>query len=317
MGRIADLLQHETAGDPMRGLKWTRRATRTIARQLRRLPLRISASTVGRLLKKMGFSLRVNHKRLESGVKNPPPRRVRNRQFNYLGRKRKEFTSRGNPLISVDAKKKEPIGNFKNPGACWEKKPQLVKDHDFRSDAVGMATPYGIYDTGVNRGFVVVGTSHETPAFAVEAIALWWKRCGLRSYAKPKELLILADSGGGNSARSRGWKYHLQQKLSNPYGLKVTVCHYPPGASKWNPIEHRLFSQITRNWAGRPLESYETALKYIATTTTATGLQVSACLLRKRYPKGEAISDQEMNQVVLTRHKTLPEWNYTLTPSTV
>ena len=315
--RIGDLLQHETAGDPMRGLKWTRRATRKIARQLRRLNIRISASTVGRLLKQMGFSLRVNHKKLESGNKNPPPRGVRNRQFAYIGRKREEFTSRGNPVVSVDAKKKEPIGKFKNPGACWAQEPQLVNDHDFCSDAVGRAIPYGIYDTGVNQGFVVVGTSRETPAFAVDAIALWWNHCGQRMYAGANELLILADSGGGNSARSRGWKYHLQRQLCNSYGLKVTVCHYPPGASKWNPIEHRLFSQISKNWAGRPLESYETVVKYIRSTTTSTGLEVSARLLRKRYEKGEAISDQEMKQVVLTNHKTLPGWNYTLTPSTV
>lgn len=265
----------------------------------------------------MGFSLRVNHKKLESGNRNPPPRRLRNRQFAYIGRKREEFTLRGNPVVSVDAKKKESIGKFKNPGACWEQEPQLVNDHDFRSDAVGRAIPYGIYDTGGNRGFVVVGTSHETPAFAVDAITLGWNHCGQRRYAGAKELLVLADSGGGNSARSRGWKYHLQHQLCNSYGLKVTVCHYPPGASKWNPIEHRLFSQISRNWAGRPLKSYETVVKYIRSTTTSTGLRVSAHLLRKRYEKGEAISDQAMKQLVLANHKTLPGWNYTLTPSTV
>jgi hypothetical protein len=313
--QITDLLRHETAGDPMQGLKWTRRATRKIARQLRRLNIRISASTVGRLLKQMGFSLRVNQKRLESGNKNPPPRRVRNRQFVYIGRKREEFSSRGNPIVSVDAKKKEPIGKFKNPGVSWGQEPQLVNDHDFRSDALGMAIPYGIYDTRTNRGFVVVGTSHETPAFAVEAIVLWWNSCGQKMYTEAKNLLILADSGGSNSARSRGWKYHLQHQLCNPYGLKVTVCHYPPGASKWNPIEHRLFSQISKNWAGRPLESYETVVKYIRTTTTSSGLEVNARLLSKRYTKGEAISDEKMKQLVFTNHKTLPGWNYTLTPS--
>jgi len=315
--RIADLLRHDTAGDPIRGLKWTRRTTRKIARQLRRLGIRISARSVGRLLKEMGFSLRVNQKRLASGCKNPPPRKVRNRQFLYLARMRKEFTSRGSPVISVDAKKKEMVGKFKNPGACWEQEAQRVNDHDYRSDALGMATPYGIYDPEVNRGFVVVGTSHETPAFAVDAIVLWWKRCGRRRYVDSQELLILADSGGSNSARARAWKYHLQQQLVNPFRLKVTVCHYPPGASKWNPIEHRLLSQISGNWAGQPLETLETILKYITTTTTTTGLRVSACLLRKTYPKGEAISDEEMQQVLITNHKTLPLWNYTLTPSTM
>jgi Rhodopirellula transposase DDE domain len=188
-------------------------------------------------------------------------------------------------------------------------------DHDFRSDAKGMAIPYGIYDPARNQGFVVVGTSHETPAFAAQAVVLWWRSCGRRMYARTKGLLILADCGGGNSARSRGWKYHLQHKLCNRFGLKVTMCHYPPGASKWNPIEHRLFSEISKNWAGKPLVSYETVVKYIRRTTTSRGLKVRACLLRKTYAKGEALSDRDMKQVVLTHHKTLPQWNYTLTPS--
>lgn len=164
---------------------------------------------------------------------------------------------------------------------------------------------------------MAVGTSYETPAFAVDAIARWWKSCGQKRYPKAKELLILADAGGGNSARARGWKYHLQHQRVNRYRLKVTVCHYPPGSSKWNPIEHRLFAQISINWAGRPLESYETALKYIRTTRTSTGLTVSARMLHKKYEKGEAISAQQMQQLMLTKHTTLPAWNYTLTPSTM
>src|SRR5438046_1450827 len=186
------------------------------------------------------------------------------------------------------------IGNFKNPGAGWERQPQLVMDHDFRSDAKGMAVPYGIYDPVQNQGFVVVGTSYETPAFAVDAVTLWWKSYGQRMYGRAKELLILADSGGGNSARSRGWPYHLQQKLVNPHRLTVSVSHYPPGASKWNPIEHRLFCQISKNWAGQPLKSFQTALNYIRTTPALTGLKVRARLLRKKYEKGEKISAQEM-----------------------
>jgi hypothetical protein len=297
------------------GLKWTRKTTRKIARQLRRLGIDIGAKTVGRLLKKMGFSLQVNHKTLESGNKNPPPRRVRNRQFKYIKQKREEFASRESPIVSVDTKKKELVGNFKNPGVSWEQKPQLVKDHDFRSDAEGMAVPYGIYDTQANRGFVVVGTSRETPAFAVDAIVLWWKACGRTMYAKTEELLILADCGGGNSARARAWKYRLQYQLCNPYRLSVTVCHYPPGASKWNPIEHHLFSHISNNWAGKPLKSYETILKYARTTKTSCGLRVSARLMRKKYDNGEAISQTEMAELTLAGHKTLPAWNYTLTPS--
>jgi hypothetical protein len=312
--RIADLLKHETAGDPMHGLKWTRKTTRKVARQLRRLNIGVSAKTVGRLLKAMGFSLRVNHKNLESGNKNPPPRRVRNRQFRYINQKRKEFASCRDPIISVDTKKKEKIGKFKNQGVSWEQKPYLVNDHDFLNDAVGMAVPYGIYDTEANRGFVAVGTSYETPSFAVDSIALWWKRCGKSLYPKADELLILADCGGGNSARSRAWKYHLQHQLCDPYGLTVTVCHYPPGASKWNPIEHHLFSHISNNWAGKPLESYETVVKYTQTTKTSTGLRVRARLVRKNYDKGEQISDTDMARLGLTHHKTLPGWNYMLAP---
>lgn len=298
----------------MCGLKWSRRACRKIARQLRLLKIRVSASTIRRLLKQLGFSLRVNHKRLESGNRNPPPRRVRNQQFDYIHGQHKRFLARALPIISIDAKKKEPVGNFKNPGACWEQEPQLVNDHDFPSDALGRAIPYGIYDPSLNRGFVVVGTSRETPAFAADAIALWWKHYGQKVYPKAKELLILADSGGGNSSRAHGWKYNLQHCLVNPYGLKVTVCHYPPGASKWNPIEHRLFSEISKNWQGRPLTSYETVMKYIRTTTTVTGLQVKARLLHKTYPKGQTISQKQIKELQLTRHDTLPAWNYTLSP---
>jgi hypothetical protein len=299
----------------MQDLKWCRRATRQIAAQLRHFHIRTSASTVRRLLKKMGFSLRVNHKRLESGNRNPPPRRIRNRQFLYIARQRKRFTAQGHPIISVDAKKKEWLGKFKNPGVCWEQEPQPVLDHDFPSDAVGRAIPYGIYDPGKNRGFVAVGTSHETPAFAVDAITLWWNSCGQKTYPQAQELLVLADAGGSNEVRPRAWKYHLQQQLVNAHGLKVTVCHYPPGSSKWNPIEHRLFSQISNNWSGRPLRTYETVLKYIRTTKTQTGLQVNARLLRHLYKKGEKISSQQMQQLVLTNHRTLPAWNYTLTPT--
>lgn len=313
--RIALLLKNETAGDPMRGLQWTRKTTRKVARELRRLDIQIGAKTVGRLLKEMGFSLRVNHKSLESGNKNPPPRKTRNRQFRYINRKRKEFAAAGNPIISVDTKKKEKVGNFKNPGHTWQQAPYVVNDHDFPNDATGMAIPYGIYDTEANHGFVAVGTSHETPAFAVDSIADWWKRCGRNRYPHCDELLILADCGGGNSARARAWKYHLQHRICNPQGLTVTVCHFPPGASKWNPIEHHLFSHISNNWAGKPLETYETVLNYIQTTRTSTGLSVRASLITKNYEKGEKVSATDMARLSLNAHTTLPDWNYTLTPS--
>jgi len=313
--RIAQLLKNETAGDPIHALKWTRKTTRNVAQELRKLGIRIGAKTVGRLLKDMGFSLRINHKDLESGNKNPPPRRVRNRQFKYINQKREEFASVGNPIISVDAKKKEKVGNFKNLGTSWQQDPYLVNDHDFLTDAVGMAVPYGILDTEANSGFVVVGTSHETPKFAVDSIVQWWKCCGRSRYPKADELLILADCGGGNSARAHAWKYHLQQQLCNIHGLTVTVCHYPPGASKWNPIEHHLFSHISNNWAGKPLENYETVLKYIQTTKTSTGLGVRSHAVIKNYAKGEKISAADMARLALTRHDILPAWNYTLIPS--
>jgi hypothetical protein len=263
----------------------------------------------------MGFSLRVNQKTLESGNKNPPPRRVRNRQFKYINRKRKEFAAQGMPIVSVDTKKKEMIGNFKNNGVSWVQEPHRVNDRDFRSDAKGMAIPYGIFDTQINQGFVVVGTTCETPAFAVDAIALWWKTSGRSLYSRSDQLLILADCGGANSARARAWKYHLQHQFCDPYRLTVTVCHYPPGASKWNPIEHQLFSPITQNWAGEPLHSYETAVNHIRTTKNSSGLRVKARLLKRTYQKGEKVSKTEWEQLTLAPHKILPRWNYTLTPS--
>ena len=202
-------MAHEIAGDPMSHLKWTRKTTRKIARQLARLAIHVSPKTVGRLLKDMGFSLRVNPKRLESGNAHPPPRKVRNRQFRYLNRMRRDFARRHSPVLSVDTKKKERGGRFKNNGACWEKQAYPVNDHDFRSDALGMAVPYGLFDPVTNRGLVVVGTSADTPAFAVDALVCWWRQRGSKDYPDAKELLILADGGGSNSARSRVWKYRL------------------------------------------------------------------------------------------------------------
>ena len=302
------------AGDPMSHLKWTRNTTSNIARQLAQLDIHVSPKTVGRLLQDLGFSLRVNHKRLESGNAQPPPRKGRHRQFRYLNRMRRDFARRHSPVLSVDTKKKEMVGRFKNNGACWEKPAYAVNDHDFRSDALGMAVPYGIFDTVANRGFVVVGTSADTPAFAVDALVCWWQQRGSKDYPDAKELLILADCGGSNSARSRVWKYRLATRLSEPYQLRVTVCHYPPGASKWNPIAHRLFSQLTKHWAGKPLETYETVLNYIRTTRTSTGLRVQARLTYQHYEKGQTVSDAQMSQINLRRHTTLPDWNYTISP---
>jgi len=307
-------MEHDTGGDPITGLKWSRRTTVKVAKALRKVGIEVGSKTVGRLLKKLGFSLRVNHKRIESGNRNPPKPKERDRQFNYIGAMRESFARRGEPIISVDTKKKELIGNFKNGGRSWEKEAIPVYDHDFPSDAAGRVVPYGIYDTQANRGLVCVGSSAETPAFAVDSIVRWWKEEGQNRYPRATKLLILADCGGANSARSRVWKYRIQKQLCDAYRLTVSVCHYPPGASKWNPIEHRLFSEISKNWAGKPLVSFHTALRYIRTTNTSSGLRVLARLINKKYEKGERVSQAEMNFLRLSRPKSSPMWNYTLSP---
>ena len=303
-------MEHETAGDPMTGLKWTRRTTEKIARELARLGgIEVSANTVGRILKELGYSLRVNHKKVSSGT---GPNR--DAQFKQICAIRDRFSRRGLPVISVDTKKKELVGNFKNPGAAWNKRAVAVKDHDFRSQGLGLAVPYGIYDIQANRGSVFVGASHDTPQFAVSSIEKWWRYDGRRRYTKAKELLILADCGGSNGYRCRAWKHQLQQ-FSNRHRIKVTVSHYPPGTSKWNPIEHRLFSEISKNWAGRPLDSFTTIQNYIRTTSTTTGLAVKAYIDSKIYPKGIKVNVQQMNQLNIKKHDALPNWNYTFTPS--
>lgn len=293
----------------MTGLKWTRRTTTKISRELGKLGIEVSACTVGRLLKKMGFSLRVNHKKLSSG--SGPER---DEQFTYISETQERFARKGWPVVSVDTKKKELIGNFKNAGAAWGRMPVQVNDHDFRSEADGIAVPYGIYDVKANLGSLFVGTSHDTSEFAVDNIARWWVFDGRRRYPGARKLLILADGGGSNSPRTRAWKLALQERLCDRYGLIVTVCHYPTGASKWNPIEHRLFSEISKNWAGRPLDSVDTILKYARSTTTSTGLRVKAYQVRRPYSKGVSVSDKEIARLRLERHNTQPQRNYTLKP---
>lgn len=260
----------------------------------------------------MGFSLRINCKSIESGNKNPPSPKDRDRQFQFIKRRRESFTQINEPIISIDSKKRELIGNFRNRGSSWEKEAIKVKDHDFPSDAEGAALIYGIYDIQNNRGDVYVGTSHDTPAFSAACIADWWKHSATNRWPGAKRLLILADSGGSNSSRSRVWKYKMYHQLAKLCNIQITVCHYPPGTSKWNPIEHRLFAEISKNWAGQPLLSYETVLKYIRTTKTKTGLSVSARLNRKKYFTGERISDHEMNTISIKRDSVFPKWNYTI-----
>jgi len=278
----------------MGGLKWTRKSTARIAAELENHGIRVSAKTVGRLLHQMNYSLRVNDKRIESGLRHPPSPQKRNRQFHHIVQMRKSFQDAGHPVISIDTKKKELIGNFRNAGRSWQKQPIAVLDHDFRSDASAIAVPYGIYDCQNNRGLVCVGTAAETPALAVDAIAYWWCHERPLYFPRATELLILADCGGANSARARVFKWRLHHQLCQPHQVTVTLCHYPPGASKWNPIEHRLFSEISKNWQGKPLLTLRTMLNYIRTTTTQSGLEVNAHLLRRKYQRGERVADKRI-----------------------
>ena len=303
-------MKHETAGDPMTGLKWTRRTTAKISAELQSIGIKVSAKTAARLLRKMGFSLRVNHKKL-SGSRHPD----RDAQFAHIADVRERCSAEQLPIISVDTKKKELVGAFKNAGAKWDREPVLVNDHDFRSDADGIAVPYGVYDLQANRGRLFVGTSYDTPEFAADCVENWWRSEGQHRYPDADRLTILADGGGSNGSRCRAWKFGLQQRLCNRHGLTVTVAHYPTGASKWNPIEHRFFSELSKNWAGRPLDSHETILKYARTTKTSTGLRVRANLVKKRYEKGIKITDVQIRELAITKDNVLPKWNYTIAPS--
>jgi len=309
---IEDLMKHDTAGDPMTGLKWTHKTTVKIAAELGTLGLDVSPRTVARLLQQMGYSLRVNHKKLSRVSKTAPE--DRNAQFEHITHLREDFAARGLPVISVDTKKKELVGCFKNPGASWNREPIEVNDHDFASDAIGKAVPYGIYDIQANRGTIFVGTSSDTAEFAVDAIEAWWLEEGCHRYSGATELAILADGGGSNASTNRAWKLRLHQQLAQRHGLTVTVAHYPPGTSKWNPVEHRLFSEVSKNWAGRPLDSYETVLNYIRTTTTKAGLAVRAHLVNRHYDTGIKIADTQMRALPITWHDSLPRWNYALSP---
>ena len=311
MPTIEQLLEPDTAGDPMTGLRWMRKTTANVAAQLARLGIAVSPRTVARLLRTLQFSLRVNRKKL--GARHPD----RDQQFRHIAALRRRFTRLRYPIISVDAKKRELVGNFKNAGAKWDRQPTAVNDHDFRSQAAGVAVLYGVYDLQANRGAMFVGVSHETSAFAATSIRTWWQQQGRRGYPQAQHVLILADTGGGNAAARGAWKDQLQQQLCDRCGLTVTVAHYPTGASKYNPIERRLFSRITHNWAGEPLVSYDKILKFIRTTNTSTGLRVTARLDPRPYPVGQKPSSARLRQLNITRPKFAPRWNYTIKPSNV
>jgi hypothetical protein len=299
----------ETAGDPTSQKKWVRYSLRKLAAALSAGQSRLGKSTVKRLLKKLDYRLLANRPEL-SGAPHPD----RDQQFRYLRRVTKLFRTAGYAVISVDTKKKELIGNFKNPGRTWAQQPELVNLHDFRQEALGRAVPYGIYDLVHNQGYVYVGTSYDTPEFAAYAIAQWWADPDRPRFKREDKLLILCDAGGSNNCRYWSWKQQVQQQLADQFGLEVMICHYPTGASKWNPIEHRLFSQISLNWAGKPLRTFEAMLAYIRNTTTQTGLQVKAFLVEPLFEKGQKVSLQQRQALNLTRRPICPTWNYVLRP---
>lgn len=303
-----DLLRDATAGDPISGIKWTRNTLRDLSQELERRGYRVSPETVRRLLRERGYVLRTNRKRL---TKEQDPER--DRQMRYVARKRREFLKTGDPVISVDAKKRELIGNFKQAGRTWRRKPLDVLEFDYPNAADGVAIPYGVYDVGQDRGFVVVGTSHQTPEFVIAAVRRWWLREGRRAYPQQRRLLIEADCGGGNGHRCWLWKFGLQQ-LADEFDLQITVTHLPTGASKWNPVEHRMFCFISQNWAGQPLVSYETALKFIRTTKTESGFRCRAWLDSSSYATGVKITPEQKAQISLRPHRVLPKWNYTIEP---
>jgi DDE family transposase len=308
---LDQLVEPETRGDPQSPLRWTCKSTRTLAKELKARKHSVGATTVRHLLKEAGYSLQANRKTRE-GTSHPD----RDAQFRYINRRVKMQQRQSQPTVSVDTKKKEVVGNLKNPGRTWrrKRKPIEVNMHDFPDPKKGKAVPYGVYDLGRNEAWVSVGISSDTAEFAVESIRRWWKRLGHGPYPKAKRLLITADSGGSNSSRSRLWKTELQ-KLSNQLGLEIEVCHFPPGTSKWNKIEHRLFCHVTRNWQGKPLESYEIIVNLIGSTQTSSGLKVYAKLDPNRYEKGREVTDDELATVNLKPAKFHGEWNYTIKPS--
>jgi len=287
--------------------QWVRCSLRQLAEALRQRRYRIGKSTVQRLLKKMDYRLLANRPEL-SGA----PHADRAKQFRYIRRVTRLFLAAGYPVISVDTKKKELIGNFRNPGRAWGQQAELVNLHDFRQDALGRAVPYGIYDVVHNQGYVYVGTSSDTPEFAAYAIAQWWADPSRPRFKREDKLLILCDAGGSNNCRYWSWKQQVQQQLADQFGLQVIICHYPTGASKWNPIEHRLFSQISLNWAGIPLRTFEAMLGYIRNTTTQTGLKVKAFLVDRVFEKGLKVPLSERQSLNLVRRPICPSWNYDL-----
>jgi transposase len=307
---LKELVEPTTRGDPEAALLWTARSLRNLAAALRERGHQIGHNVVADLLRGMGYSLQANRKTRE-GASHPD----RNEQFEYINRKVKRALATGEPAISVDTKKKELVGDFKNGGREYRPKgqPEPVRVHDFVIPELGRAAPYGVYDIGDNSGWVSVGIDRDTASFAVNAIRRWWRTMGRVRYRNATRLLITADCGGSNGVRVRLWKRELQN-LANELGIAITVCHLPPGTSKWNKIEHRLFSFITQNWRGKPLVSHQAIVQLISATTTDAGLKVRCEIDHKTYPAGVKVSDDEMNDINISRHDFQGDWNYTIKP---
>ena len=308
---LEKLVDPVTRGDPESPLRWTCKSTHVLSAELfERHGIRISDKTVAKLLRAHGYSLQAPNKSVE-GAQHPD----RNAQFEHINAKARDRIDRGIPVISVDTKKKELVGNFKNGGREWQPggQPELVDVHDFPGDAVGKAIPYGVYDVASNAGFVSVGVDHDTPVFAVMSIEAWWKQVGEQRYPNARELFITADAGGSNGYRAHVWKHQLQ-RLADKLDLTIRVSHFPPGTSKWNKVEHRLFSFISINWRGRPLRSYETVINLISNTTNRGGLVVRARLDRRRYPIGKKVSKKELQALNIERDEFHGDWNYVIRP---
>jgi hypothetical protein len=308
---LARLLSDEIAGDPMSGQKWIRSSLRNLSKQLKKEGHPAGHGTVGRLLRTMGYSLQVNKKR-QAGAQHPD----RDEQFKYIGSLKAQFLQEGHPIVSIDTKKKELIGNYRREGRNWRRAP-IETDVYFPSYRDCVAVPFGIYDLTQNAGYVTVGISNNTSEFAVNCLEQWWRLCGKSLYPRSDRLLILADGGGANGYNLRTWRKDLQEKLCDAFGLTITVSHYPPGCSKWNPIEHKLFSHISMNWAGRPLCSLDVMLAFIRGTTTASGLTVEARLDNTVYRKGRKATDKQLKELAVFTHDVCPRWNYTFAPRVV
>jgi hypothetical protein len=308
---LESMVSPETRGDPMSPLRWTCKSTRQLADAMKEAGYPVSHMLVGKLLRQMGYSLQANAKTIEGG--DHPDR---DDQFQYISKEVRKHQRTGQPVVSVDTKKKELIGNYKNAGREYqpEGEPVEVGVYDFPDKAEGKAVPYGVYDVNLNQAWVSVGRDHDTAAFAVESLRRWWNHMGSEAYPRAKRLLICADGGGSNGHRPRLWKLELA-KFASESGLTITVCHYPPGTSKWNKIEHRLFSHITMNWRGRPLTSHECVVELIGATTTREGLHIEAALDPARYPTKVKVSKSDMATVPLKRHRFHGDWNYTIAPA--